>query len=643
MNKQVDWVSSVADKMDKPKNNLLKRLQKHDITIFSAPPEPKRFSIQNIQFSGIKNFEGEESKFKFTWDNLDTGAWAILSYENHVGKTGLMGIILWALRGKVSDKVLTNTVKNWIHKVCLEFKINENHYRVDFSTVPRLNGTLELLGKYPRTLNSFSSADDFKATMNEFMMPMFNLESIPYAQNGKPTEHKWASYASAFFIGYKGDCLLGDVKFGGLTGRLLQMFVGLPYARTKMSLTTAENSLKFQKKQKENAKKKNTNQEKINAITNEIHHLEKELQKMQQDENGVKKLLNLNKDQKILGKNIFQYQRNMAALNNEIENIESAKIEDQKEQIQIKESIAAEDFFSRLTPKSCPRCSHKISKENIEKEKKEIVCSVCGSEPSENHKERHLARLKELNNSIELLEKAFKSNNKKFRLISHRHESDTAKLRDIEQRINELNAKGSTVEQQIQIREKIATLNGEINVLSTFEKKLEISDELEKDLSIINKSLKEVTSRLNVHKESFLDCLNIEIKELASKFGMRGIESVAIDLGAKLTITIGGTESHFSDLQPGQKLRLRIATVIALLRIAKHSGVGCYPGLLIVDSPGAEETCSEDLSNLINELVKISQEIESLQLFVTSAEAQKIQPFFDAEHCLIIPEGEYLV
>ncbi|GAA3832652.1 hypothetical protein GCM10022226_62420 [Sphaerisporangium flaviroseum] len=56
-------------------------------------------------------------------------------------------------------------------------------------------------------------------------------------------------------------------------------------------------------------------------------------------------------------------------------------------------------------------------------------------------------------------------------------------------------------------------------------------------------------------------------------------------------------------LTEGEQLRLKIVTTIALLRHGFRSGVGRHPGLLLVDSPGAEEVDSGDLRHMLEDLV----------------------------------------
>lgn len=67
--------------------------------------------------------------------------------------------------------------------------------------------------------------------------------------------------------------------------------------------------------------------------------------------------------------------------------------------------------------------------------------------------------------------------------------------------------------------------------------------------------------------------LEQEVADLSRRFGMLSLENVRIDRAARLQVTQGGGgEDWFSDCDPGARLRLRIALVIALLRACCVSG-----------------------------------------------------------------------
>ena len=91
-----------------------------------------------------------------------------------------------------------------------------------------------------------------------------------------------------------------------------------------------------------------------------------------------------------------------------------------------------------------------------------------------------------------------------------------------------------------------------------------------------------------------------------------------------LKLTKGGEETSYSKVTEGEKLRLKVATVLAMISVGEKKGVGRYPGLLMIDSPGAQEVASKDLEQLISGLEDLSNELEHIQVIVASISSDAI-------------------
>lgn len=63
---------------------------------------------------------------------------------------------------------------------------------------------------------------------------------------------------------------------------------------------------------------------------------------------------------------------------------------------------------------------------------------------------------------------------------------------------------------------------------------------------------------------------------------------------------------------------MKIAIVIALLRVGTAAGVERHPGLLVLDSPASEEMNPADVRQLLQELQLIAEET-GLQVITSSA------------------------
>ncbi|MFD1034095.1 hypothetical protein ACFQ15_05465 [Sphingomonas hankookensis] len=141
---------------------------------------------------------------------------------------------------------------------------------------------------------------------------------------------------------------------------------------------------------------------------------------------------------------------------------------------------------------------------------------------------------------------------------------------------------------------------------------------------------------------SSLDRLNTEILALARQLGVPMLEEVNLNTNASLRLTKGGEPTTFSAVTAGERLRLRIATAVALLRVGQERGLGRHPGLLIVDSPAAEEVSPNDLTAVLCELQTIAQETEGLQIIIGSANARAIVAQLGEQWCRSAMGDDYL-
>jgi len=85
---------------------------------------------------------------------------------------------------------------------------------------------------------------------------------------------------------------------------------------------------------------------------------------------------------------------------------------------------------------------------------------------------------------------------------------------------------------------------------------------------------------------------------------------------------------------------MRIASVIALLRVGASRGVATHPGLLLIDSVAAEEVTEVPARTLIAEVRAVAEELPDLQVVLTTAQPELVDTL-PADH-LITKDGEHL-
>ena len=123
---------------------------------------------------------------------------------------------------------------------------------------------------------------------------------------------------------------------------------------------------------------------------------------------------------------------------------------------------------------------------------------------------------------------------------------------------------------------------------------------------------------------------------------MSEIDSVGINRASHLPVTKGSIKENFSQLTASEKLRLRIATVIALLRVTHQGGPGRHPGLLVIDSPAAEEVADLNLDQMLKELVSLASEIDRLQVILATTRQSAVEAAIEPAKTIFVPSGSYL-
>lgn len=115
-----------------------------------------------------------------------------------------------------------------------------------------------------------------------------------------------------------------------------------------------------------------------------------------------------------------------------------------------------------------------------------------------------------------------------------------------------------------------------------------------------------------------------------------------INRAAHLDVTKGGDRPKpFGEQSPGERLRLRIAVVIALLRVGAAHHVSTHPGLLLIDSPKAEEVQDLDIHRLLGELSALAAE-HQLQVLITTRDFELAHAVLPEQNIIEAPEGKPL-
>jgi hypothetical protein len=143
-------------------------------------------------------------------------------------------------------------------------------------------------------------------------------------------------------------------------------------------------------------------------------------------------------------------------------------------------------------------------------------------------------------------------------------------------------------------------------------------------MKVLSAILAETDSRVRAVRNDLLKDVSTRIVHYAQRFGMHTLTGATLKANAVLSLVKGGTNTFYSKVTEGEKLRLKVATILAMLEIGEQKGVGRHPGLLMIDSPAAQEVSQSDLEALVSGLQSVAKDIPHCQIFVAGRSSEAI-------------------
>ncbi len=618
-------------------------LSRHNVVDSPAPPISRPLRLLSLSFSGEKNIQGEKKPFEFSWVPAQRGINVIASDNNLVGKSSVFQVMLWALRGE--PKSLTATTKGWIHNVVAHFQAGARNIRVQFNVFEGTpTGTVDLLHEDGRITHSlaFSSAEAFKSQMNSVMLEALDLEPIAASREISAQERTvmysdgWASYTGAFLFDSDSSALIGENIGTNLPQRLLQVFLGIPWATTQFQARAAWRVADSLVKGRRRRLSQLGNQS-----VEQMQERHKEIAQLIANGSALEKSLQqLDIARKNYDHFAFEVSRLKAAtlvVDAEVSVGTQELINKKRGLLAIEEEMAASLFLGKLTPTCCPRCTQTFAASRVQKEKVSGECSVCLT-PVEDGTEIDFDALKATTiKEIAKLQKALTSVTSKATELKKEFDNARKQLEAAAEDMAKLAASGTAQDEQ-NLRLEAARIEGMLEAVS---KLVQADTGEEADLTVLAAADECAKELVEAGAEEVLARSSALIRDLVKRLGMQDVEDVKLKRNAHVDFQKGGSASNFGGLSAGERLRVRIATVIALLQASKQFGAGRHPGLLVIDSPSKEEMADANVEEMLEALSTLAAEVD-VQLFVAFRGTARALKHFPRERCLLA-EGDSTV
>lgn len=624
------------------------------IVLKSPAPADRRLRLLRLAVDGVKH-SGEAFAFE---QSFSPGVWAIAHPANSAGKTSLLEFLVWPLRGGPRD--LPPDVRSWVRTLRLDLAVAGRPTCIVLETTP--NGrsapecriwsadTEQELLQQPegrlRLVAEASGADESSRAVSAFLMDALRMEhtSLWQAKGGADGEgaaqmHGWPSYFGACYLNPGGDeILLGDVSAVGLPGRLLELCIDIPYSTALTQLSVAgKREAKVVRQQARRAQDDAAaRRQERDAWQRELDEVRGKLSALRaQSARDVSPVMQA---ADAAGAELQRCRQELEAAEQALAELHTARIRAQQAQLDAQETWQARRVLGRLNPVCCPRCEEPLEQQRRVKEKESAECAVCtrtlpvvGADTAE-------AVFEQLQEDVanaaaaEGKARAQRDGAKEAaQQASQAHQRAAAALQEVL-------AVSRAYAQMRELELRAALLEGQLAATGT---PLPPAEETPGTSLVLDQVHAAVRASVEAAADQLFPAMNAQIVELATRFGVQNLDRVSLDRAGRVNAVKAGVKTAFKRLSRGDRLRMRIATVIALLRVGAARGVATHPGLLLIDSVAAEEVTEIPARTLIAELQAIAKELPDLQVVLTTAQPELVEGLLPADH-IITSRGEHL-
>ncbi len=606
--------------------------------------------------------------FDFTWRPSD-GVSGIGSGSNLRGKSSILNVLLWSLSGRRAE--FSVAVKRWIEHVEVDWVVGTEILRVAFDadngeisigtvTVIEADGT-------PGTVIATFDNTSFEDAMNSVMLNRLRLEAFTVSQAGKAVTHRWASYVNALWVR---PLYLKSIigKEATLSVRLMQMFIGTDWVPVLATAATVTGTLEGEEKAAQERRKTTTDAVETTR-TDALKVVEAVKAKIAALPAGTPDPATLAKNNaKIVG-----LARQMHALETQLlsrsvaadtacQQLKATKARHHTEH----EHALLTRFFHQMEPTICPRCTAGVTEERRAAEPDQHKCSVCTSDLNLTALKANVVIANSVGTGVAtaLVEStaAVSSDGEEEPTPKTEIEALEAALTAVEAVMGGLRDQIDNL--QVSHDELVAETDLDAALLTTVEDRrlfdIELAraegaaDALSKpvapvgaspvdpvQLAVADAAQKVLSDWVKGHQDPLLATISTEIGRLVVAFGADSLSNIKLDGAANMTFRQNGDPSTYGAVSPGEQLRLKIATVIALIKHGYAESIGRHPGFLLLDSPAAEEVPDGDLATMVSALMDVSKEAP-MQIIVATRSTGPLVELLPEENCLIAEGDEFV-
>lgn len=626
-------------------------LAAHGIRLARPLPARRSMCVHRLYCEGAKTGTLDNDG-SFTFDlALGPGPWVLASRKNSAGKSNVLWALSWALRGESFSDYRRAESSDWFRYIRADIEVagvpasiritfdKPGHPSAELLTADGLEHLLALQGREDtgervRVAARAHGAEPVKQLIGRFMLDRLGLRTVSVwaAEPGAPREedrsrdsteqvHGWASfyYALALNAGHE-RVLLGPTSVGALPARLMQIFLDIPYVTELSEIAVAVKAFKQTERHGQRRAQQDTKarQSRRDPLVKDLADARTRLALLASQAPDLRGLLT---EVEGAARQVSRLRDTHDALEQGLRKARKQRIADQRALRWANESAAARMLLGALDPEVCPRCDTEIGDDRREEENTQHRCAVCTSglavQPED--PQSRAEALDELERRMEASRRAESSNKR----AHEQAEADLAQAQDRHERAAKVLEQVRSADSYTQVQEAAAIvyrLEGALDLIDQDSDDTSPAQPLDhvSDLEILQATEGELRNIVRQRSTELFRDVDTELVRLAQALGVTHLTSVNLNLNGHVNARKSGQPARFAAFSPGERLRMRIATVIAMITVGHRHGIDSHPGLLLIDAPTAEEVVPGDAETVLTALRDVAIDIEGMQLIITS-------------------------
>jgi hypothetical protein len=609
--------------------------------------------VRRLRFAGEKHMHARLPE-PFVYDQpFAPGVNVICIPDNEVGKSSILKTIKYALTGDNGD--YDADVGSWITNIWLAFTLDKQEFTLLLSTDSGSPRALLVPGDELRPIETeieettlaifdVTGAEAIKAELQRFFFQRLGLRPLSWTQQDPSVPSgvaerstSWLTYFQALQIPDSGDrYLLCDPQhaMGNQDGLIFSTFLGLhlvePLNRLGLEASRVRKEVKIEER---------LTAEQVHQAKEEVGRLEIEIQAAR---TRIKEIDAAQATRRRAVEGGEPAQRLIEVQSMLVETaIEKARLETERDELnrtiqrqrarerQLCEAVALQLHFTGLEVSLCPNCDAAVDTEAVEREGSDHLCRLCGK-PAQGTDPAEIAALNaEAENIKREIEDLVRGRESIIaRLSTLRRELDT--LPGEADALKEATRKGisfalPTPEEEAErssLHEQVGRLLAElVAARRKAEPPPSEESELELQVRVVEKVRDVLRDEAANRNHDLLDRLSALTQEMARKIGAESISDVTCSPLGKVELQKHGERVSFTGIQnEGERLRIKLAFFLAMMRLGREPGFGRHPGFLLIDQPGSGEMVQEDFEALAGIFRRIDGELgDNVQIICCTA------------------------